>query len=200
MKTHIRFCLVSLIIIPLCGCNRYYTNYQSLDDISTEEYYSSDILPDSLQNLYGSWDLKWTSGGFSGHGNGKEFDYMVFKRNGIFGIIKDESLIAYGKVTLIKRERKTSLNFISVKSANIDLCRDPEKYIQFISNDTLNLIAPCCDRFNIHLVRKNRAQKAGMDKKIQHQRIFHYSRGANTYCISRCFALPTGASRRLGEG
>jgi hypothetical protein len=155
MKSLIKHFLVSLIIIIPSGCTKDYSHYQSIEDISSEEYYSSDIMPDSLQKLYGSWKLIASTGGFSGSGNGKEFDYLVFKRNGIFGVIKDETLIAYGKLTLTYKTHSTLLNFIPVKSSEIDLCTDPIKNIYFVSNDTLNLNAPCCDRFNIHLVRRN---------------------------------------------
>ncbi len=149
--TYTKHYLVSLIIL-LISCTK--SLYQSIEDIPTREYYSSDIMPDSLQSLYGSWNLISSSGGFTGSGNGKEFDYLVFKRNGIFGVIKDRTLIAYGKMTLTHKTHTTALNFISIKSAEIDLCADPVKNIYFISNDTLNLNAPCCDRYNIHLIRK----------------------------------------------
>lgn len=154
MKPFRKYYLISLLVIFLSGC-REDSHYQAIDDISTKEYYSSDIIPDSLQIIYGSWKLIASSGGFTGSGNGKEFDYLVFKKNGIFGVIKDETLISYGKLTVTKNTHSTSLNFIPVKSANIDLCNDPVKNIHFVSNDTLDLIAPCCDRFNIHLVRKD---------------------------------------------
>jgi hypothetical protein len=155
MKSSLKFYLTLLVIIILNSCSKYNDHYHSLEDISSKEYYSSDILPDSLQNLYGRWNLIATSGGYSGSGNGKEFDYLVFKKNGIFGVIKNEILIAYGKLTLKHDIHTTYLNFVSIKSANIDLCTDPVKDINFINKDTLNLNAPCCDRFNIHLVRNN---------------------------------------------
>jgi hypothetical protein len=155
MKSSIKRYLMSLLIIILSSCSKYNDHYHSLEDISSKEYYSSDILPDSLQNLYGSWNLIATSGGFVGSGNSKEFDYLVFKKNGIFGVFKNENLIAYGKLTLKHEIHTTSLNFISIKSTDIDLCTDPVKNINFVNIDTLNLTAPCCDRFNIHLVRKN---------------------------------------------
>lgn len=155
IKSRLRHYLVSMLVIIIGACSKYNDNYHSLDDISSKEYYSSDILPDSLQPIYGSWNLIATSGGLAGSGNNKEFDYLVFKKNGIFGVIRNENLIAYGKLTLKHERHSTSLNFISIKSADIDLCTDPVKNINFSNIDTLNLIAPCCDRFNIHLVRKN---------------------------------------------
>lgn len=152
MKT-INLYLVSLIMILLTSCIKY--QYLTIEEIPTREFYSSDIMPDSLQTLYGSWNLISSSGGFTGGGNGKEFDKLVFKSNGIFGVIKDRTLIAYGRITLTHKTHATEVNFISIKSSEIDLCADPVKTIHFISNDTLNLNGPCCDRFNLHLVREN---------------------------------------------
>jgi hypothetical protein len=151
MKT-LNHSLVSLIIILLASCTK--DGYQAIEEIQTKEYYSSDIIPDSLQTLYGSWTLFASSGGFTGGGNGKEFDYLVFKRNGIFGVVKDGTLIAYGKITLTQKTHTTEINFIPTKSSDIDLCADPVKNIYLISNDTLNLNGPCCDRYNLHLKRK----------------------------------------------
>jgi hypothetical protein len=153
MKALVKFSLVSFVLLTLAGCNKYNTNYNSLDDISTKEYYHGDILPDSLQYLYSQWNLFNTSGGFTGIGCGLEFDNLVLKKNGIFGITKGESLIAYGKLVIFKREHSTSIIFMPIKTANIELCRDTEKYIQF-NNDTLDLIGPCCDRINFRFIRK----------------------------------------------
>jgi hypothetical protein len=147
-------CILFSMGMLMTGCINE-PHYRYLEDIPYSEYYSMDIVPDSLQKLYGKWNLISTSGGFSGGGNGKEFEYLVFKKNGIFGVLKGNSLIAYGKITFTHKPHTTTLTFIPVKSADIDLCTDSEKSIWFTGFDTLTLYAPCCDRYNMHLVRKS---------------------------------------------
>jgi len=100
-----------------------------------------------------------TSGGFVGSGYTKDFDYLILKKNGIFGIVRNDSLLTSGKLTLLLTIALympigIHCQFESEKTVNIELCGDPEKYIRLVGKDSLDLIAPCCDRYNTHLIRK----------------------------------------------
>ena len=84
---------------------------------------------------------------------------LILKPNGIFGIVRNDSLISYGKLTILATDatqyypNSVDCNFDFDKKTPIELSADTEKYIQ-INHDSLNLIAPCCDRFNTHFIRK----------------------------------------------
>jgi len=149
-------CLSMLIV----GCKTETISLKPLDEILSTKYYSTDIIPEKYQEIYGVWKVVGTSGGFAGNGFEKDFDFLLLKKNGIFGIVRHDTLIAYGKLTLLPETEQNSTiglycNFDFDLSANIQLINDPEKYLQLTGKDTLNMNAPCCDRYNIHFVREN---------------------------------------------
>lgn len=135
-----------------------------MDTISPTKYYSSDIIPPGYQSVYGVWKIYQTSGGLAGQGYTPDFDFLVIKPYGIFGIIKNDSVIAYGKLTRLTDNTMSPVlrlycSFDFDKTAKIELAADPEKYFFLTGSDTLDLMAPCCDRFNTRLVR----QKTNLD-------------------------------------
>ena len=156
MKAKIKLLGITFLIVFMYSCNKdkvEKTDFKAIDSIPTNKYYSSDIMPDIYKNIYGNWKVIGSSGGFAGRGYKIDFDFLVFKANGIFGIIRNDSLIAFGNMILSSNEHSLLCKFDFDKSAKIQLYYDSEKYIQFINNDTLNLNAPCCDRYNIHFIR-----------------------------------------------
>jgi len=153
---------ISVIIgcIILGSCATQEISLKKLDVIPATKYYSDDIFFDSNQSIYGVWKLISTSGGFSGSGFEKDFDYLLLKPNAIFGVVRNDSLLGYGKLTLLPNSpvfynNSIHCSFDFDQTANVQLNADPEKYISLKNNDTLNLTAPCCDRYNIQLVRQN---------------------------------------------
>jgi hypothetical protein len=157
MKTIFKLLGTTLTILIMNSCNKDKSDkidFKDMDAIPIDKYYSSDNMPDLYKQAYGNWIVIGTSGGFSGGGYKKDFGYLLLKQNGIFGIIRNDSLIAYGKMILTQNKGYLLCKFNSEKSANIEICMDSEKYIEIINNDTLNLNAPCCDRFNTQLIRK----------------------------------------------
>jgi len=159
MKTTIRIFEIVFLIFIFGSCKTEEISLNMLDELPPTKYYAADIIPDQYNQIYGIWKITSTSGGFVGIGYKKDFDYLILKKNGIFGIIRNDSLITYGKLTLLldldmNLPIGIHCNFDFEKSVNIELCGDSEKYIQLINNDTLNLIAPCCDRYNTHFIRK----------------------------------------------
>lgn len=149
-----------LLILLLVSCNTEDLMLKKLDIIPADKYYSTDIIPDSAQTVYGLWKFSSTSGGFSGRGFTIDFDYLILKPNAIFGLIKNDTLIAYGKLTLLKNTNdyfKHSLycQFDFDLIANVQLAFDNEKFFLLETNDSLSLVAPCCDRYNMHFVRVN---------------------------------------------
>ena len=152
--------LLGCLSMLIFGCRTETISLKPLDAILSTKYYSTDIIPEDYQEIYGVWKVVGTSGGFAGNGFEKDFDFLLLKKNGIFGIVRHDTLIAYGKLTLLPQTEQNSTlglycNFEFDQNANIQLNNDTEKYIQLAGKDTLNLIAPCCDRYNIHFVREN---------------------------------------------
>lgn len=150
------FLLITLFFV---GCKTEAIALKALDAIPETKYYSSDIIPEQQSNIYGVWKVVRTSGGFVGSGYAKDFDYLILKKNGIFGIVRNDSLLTSGKLSLLPEVAMYLPNgilcqFESEKTVNIELCGDPEKYIRLVNKDSLDLIAPCCDRYNTHLIRK----------------------------------------------
>jgi hypothetical protein len=154
MKTLLQFTFLISLVLSVTNCGK--TDYESiyLEDIPANKYYSKDNMPDSYKNVYGTWKFIASSGGFHGGGYGKDFDYLVLKRNCIFGVIRNDSLLAYGKLVLMADNEGLLCTFEADKSSKIELLNDSEKYLE-LNRDTLNLHAPCCDRYNINLIREN---------------------------------------------
>ena len=151
---------IMVLLLLLTGCKTEDIYLKKLDLISTDKYYSTDIIPDSFKNIYGIWKVTGTSGGFAGSGFGKDFDYMILKPNAIFGIVRNDTLIAYGKLNLLQNIPTIYINALNCefdfdKNSLIELSADNEKYLQLVGTNTMNLIAPCCDRYNTQLIRQN---------------------------------------------
>ncbi len=154
-------CLNILIIVSLIvtACRTEIVSLKPLADIQSTKYYSADIIPTQFQSVYGVWKVTGTSGGFSGSGYAKDFDYLLLKPNGIFGIMKNDSLIGYGKLTLLNGNPLIYINSLQCsfdfeKPADIQLNYDNEKNFNLKGKDTLNLDSPCCDRYDTQLIRQ----------------------------------------------
>jgi hypothetical protein len=153
MKAILQLVFLLTLVFSIVTCGK--TDYESvyLQDIPANKYYLKDKMPDSLKNIYGTWKFIGSSGGFHGGGYGADFDFLVLKKNCIFGAIRNDSLIAYGKIELKTDNEGLLCIFDPDRSAKIELCYDSEKYLH-LNKDTLYLQAPCCDRFSLHFIRK----------------------------------------------
>jgi hypothetical protein len=144
--------MACIFLMP--ACKEKNDAAQTFDSISTKKYYSSEILEAQFMPTYGTWNVYGTSGGFAGSGYPKDFDQLLLKPNGIFGIVRNDSLLTHGKI-VIKNQTAQELfvEFVpETQIQGIDILGDNEKYIQ-VNDDTLHLNAPCCDRFDTHLKR-----------------------------------------------
>jgi hypothetical protein len=147
----ILFCLTST------SCNKEKTSNdfsQIMSNIPPQKYFSTEVLNEKYQDMYGIWKVIGTSGGFAGMGYDEDFEYLVLKPNGIFGILRNDSLISYGKLSVTSQTETTLVvEFIPDTEPGlvlVEITADREKYIEMEKNE-LDLIAPCCDRFNTHL-------------------------------------------------
>ena len=98
------------------------------DSISTQKYYDTDLFTDLP--IYGKWEVINTSGGKTGAGYAQDFDYLLMKPNGIFGLLKDNDLIVSGKIKWDSIVSDTILplwpviSFSPEKSINIQILND----------------------------------------------------------------------------
>ena len=125
----------------------------SIDSMSTDNYYSIEIFSSQNSKIYGKWNLKEISGGIHGNGYEPNFDYLEARNIGIYGLIRNDSLLEFGKIS-IDEQNVESLLIKLIPDINSDtFLFDSEKYVDLYGNDTLVFLAPCCDRFNYHFIR-----------------------------------------------
>lgn len=156
MRTLILTIIIVCFSIHIFSQNNDRDNRPSrkLYEFSKSYYFNTDFMPAEFKICYGNWKALSTSGGFDGNGFALDFDHLVLKPNNIFGIIKNDTLIAYGKMVLVKKENTLNCKFIFDGKGKIELAHDYEKFFKLTHPDTLELVAPCCDRYNIKLVRE----------------------------------------------
>jgi len=160
MKKIIGAIVIMLLVVVVINCKKenMATDYSKLmDSISAQKYYSSEILDQNHVTINGIWKVIGTSGGFSGHGYTPNFNYLIIKPNGIFGVVRNDSLVSSGKIIIknqTDKELYVDLFADSDLENGVQIVVDSDKYLQ-LHNDTLELIAPCCDRFNTQFKRVN---------------------------------------------
>lgn len=89
------------------------------------------------------------------HGGGHEltFDFLEIKRYGIYGFIRNDSIIEFGKIKIDAQTTETLLITFEYDENSETFMYDSEKYVNFYGKDTLSLDSPCCDRYNYHFIR-----------------------------------------------
>lgn len=143
-----------ILFIGFLGCEKetdkvdYY-----LDRFAENKYYDSEIFDESYLVIYGKWELFGVSGGLHGDGHEPNFDFLEIKRYGIYGFIRNDSIMEYGRIK-IDEQTDEILLFTFESDENSETFRyDSEKYVNFYGNDTLSLDSPCCDGYNYHFNR-----------------------------------------------
>ena len=128
---------------------------QVLDEVKSTQYFDTEIFSEQDLKIYGTWKIFDISGGFHGNGYAINFDYLVIKRIGIYGFVKNESLLEYGKIVPAQwnpNDLRLKVDFEKDEQSD-SFFTDTEKYVEYTGNDTLHLSSPCCDRFNYHFER-----------------------------------------------
>ena len=162
MKRYLINYIICLLLFFLLSCKKNLTGQpddssnKGFDiNINSNIYYQTELFSDKYMDLYNEWMIEGCSGGYSGMGYLYNFDRMVIEEIGIFKFYRNDTLLTYGKITII--EQNDSLLFIDLQQDSIFYHMeffDMEKYVD-IENDHLNLNAPCCDRFNYHFIKGN---------------------------------------------
>ena len=159
MRTIFQLSTVILVFGLLVSCEKENSVTRTyLDTISSTKYYTVEMIPGDYQKIYGKWHLYQVSGGFSGGGYEPNYDFLEIRNFGIYGLIRNDSLIEYGKIEMDTFDTHAT-GYLQVKlvaeyhkSLN-PMMYPPEKYVQLNGADTLNLNSPCCDMYNYHYRR-----------------------------------------------
>ncbi len=153
------FKLILILFIFVGGINSCEKDtiemHPNLHKMETTKYFDTEIFAEHDLKIYGTWKLFAVSGGFSGGGHNLNFEYIEIKEYGIYGLVRNDSLLEYGKISPALQTANDiilKVDFEKDEKSN-SFFTDREKYIEFDGNDTLNLNSPCCDRYNYHFER-----------------------------------------------
>ena len=106
---------------------------------------------DDYLDFYGSWVIRFVSGGFSGGGFKPGFDYMEVKRKNSYYLYKDDVLVGEG--TIEKTEQSSdSLKIRFISSNGISPLEGLPKTVA-LHGDTLLLDEECADCYSFFFIR-----------------------------------------------
>jgi hypothetical protein len=94
MKTAYLF-VFSILLISSCSKDEDKTTY--LNSLSSDKYFEEEVLTSGSDELYGLWKAS-SIYGWSGYSE-PDFDYLEIKPFGIYGLIRNDSLFEYGKIS-----------------------------------------------------------------------------------------------------
>jgi hypothetical protein len=129
------------------------TNAQLQDTLSQNHYYNSEIFSEEYISIYNKWRLMSISGGFTGEGYNPDFEVMEITKFGIYKLYRNDSLLHLGKIEIEEvNADNIIISFISDTCIGDITFYDMIKYVYAndFNDSTLNLIAPCCDRYSYH--------------------------------------------------
>lgn len=146
-----------ILFLILQSCEKDKIKPSALYDFNQNHYFDSEVFPPSHISIYGKWRIVDVSGGFHGGGYEPDFEYLEIKEYGMYGFIRNDSLLEYGKIypTLqTSNDWRLKITFEKDESSGT-FFTDTEKYTEIQGSDTLHLSSPCCDRYNYHFVRED---------------------------------------------
>ena len=156
MRTFTLIFIFSVLINVFNSCDKNTIDtFSLLKEFETTKYFDSEIFAQTDLKIYGKWKVFDISGGIHGSGYGLNFDYLEIKEYGIYGFVRNDSLLEYGKIApALQTANEIRLKVDLEKDENSNsFFADREKYVEFYGNDTLHLNSPCCDRFDYHFKR-----------------------------------------------
>jgi hypothetical protein len=138
MKT----CFVTIIaLLILSSCSKEDEKSLNLDSFKREKYFNDEVLTGDSHNLYGLWKAYNVFGGWSGYSK-PDFDYLEIKPYGIYGIIRNDTLLEYGKISQDTFDAQPYFDGFQVK-VEPDYMLGPysrfggDQYFNLVKNDTL---------------------------------------------------------------
>ncbi len=156
MKTFKVVIILILFIFGFGSCEKDSAEIPTqLEILDKTTYFDSEVFAECDRDIYGKWELIGVSGGLTGNGHDLNYDFLLIKEYGIYGFLRNDILLEYGKVSpALQLENQIGLQLNFEKDENSALFfGDPEKYVVFNGRDSLSLNSPCCDRYNYHFKR-----------------------------------------------
>lgn len=111
----------------------------NVDSISADKFYSSEIFSDQNLKIYGQWHLKKIFVGFVGKDFEPIFDYLKIRPIGIYGKIRNDSLLEYGKIGIDKQIVDTLFISLIPDKNSATFYRNFKQQVIFYKNDSLSL-------------------------------------------------------------
>jgi hypothetical protein len=111
----------------------------NVDSISADKYYSSEIFNDQNLKIYGQWQLKKIFGGFAGKDFEPIFDYLKIRPIGIYGKIRNDSLLEYGKIGIDKQIVDTLFIRLIPDKNSATFYSTFKQQVIFYKNDSMSL-------------------------------------------------------------
>jgi hypothetical protein len=131
--------LIILFLLFSCKKESVKTSALQIDTISNTKYYQTEIFSTSNLKLYGQWHFLYIfddAGIIQGPGKiNPTYDYLVIKKYGIYGLIKDNKLIQTGEIEIIKQDN--SQFEIKLKPDNLDSITNSSWYYVGYTNDSI---------------------------------------------------------------
>ncbi len=151
------YLFISFVVIGILSCqkNDEENNHTKdlWDEISETEYYENEILQNAYLDFYGKWDIKKIAGGYSGLGYEENFDYLEVRNFGIYGFIRNDSLLEYGRIE-IKEQSEDKLWIILHRDDNSSyFFPEYELFVELPEEDSLNIFSAAMDGYNYYFNR-----------------------------------------------
>jgi hypothetical protein len=130
----------------------------ALDFIPENIYYENDIFQNENNGIYGVWESIYNvQNGINGPITlSSDFDYLIVKPNAIFGIIKNEELIATGKLTLVNNQNNDLFGFVcecDINEVNVKILLYDNVEIELdLENSRMRILYPNGETY---LIRSN---------------------------------------------
>ena len=88
--------IILLLLLSSCSKEDRVTSY--LDSFAIDKYFDKEVFSESYLGFYGLWKALGAWGGWGGYSE-PDFIFLEIKPFGIYGFIRNDSLIEYGKIS-----------------------------------------------------------------------------------------------------
>jgi hypothetical protein len=152
-----------LILLSLMSCNKAAidTSTVSIDSIPETHYYDKEILLANNLKIYGAWtflNIYSDAGIIAGPGKiSPTYDYLLIKKFGIYGMIKDNKIIESGRIQIIKQADNQLEIQLNSDSADSSKFTSITWLVNYQGNDSMLLIdasVGCGTYYNIYQRKK----------------------------------------------
>src|ERR1035437_3177979 len=133
-----------ICLLSLFSCRKEQEKPASslFDMIETTKYYNAEIFTDSNLKLYGQWRFLYIyddAGFIAGPGKiDPDYDYLMIKKYGIYGKIKDNKIIETGKIEVVK-QNATMFEINLKSSTNNSTYPSAFWYVNYMGKDSLEM-------------------------------------------------------------